>query len=267
MTSPEPRQSAFDDSPAIYDRARPEYPAALWDDLFAALRERRGTANPQIVEIGPGTGQATRALLDRGAHVTAIELGPALAAYLAEKFRDRAALRVVTGAFEEVPLEAGRWDAVVAATAFHWIDPAVRMRRPHDLLAPGGLLAVVDTNQVRSEVDRGFFDRTFSTYRKYRPDERVDPGRPPDLVPPIVDEMQASGLYEDVRLWRYRWDQRYDGAAYEDLLRSYSDMQRMAPAARDGLIAELRAMVEAEPDGHVVRPLVITLAVGRRPDL
>ena len=57
-----------------YDRARPGYPDAVFEDLFARL-----PARPTIVEVGPGTGQATRQLLARGARVTAVELGPAMA--------------------------------------------------------------------------------------------------------------------------------------------------------------------------------------------
>lgn len=271
MDQPE-RRSAFDSVPAIYDRARPEYPAALFDDLFAYLTvpsavrsdAHEARPHPEIIEVGPGTGQATRALLERGARVTAVELGPGLAAFLAAKYRGHPHLRVLTGAFEDVSLEAGQWDAIVSATAFHWIDRDERMSQPYALLAPGGVLAVIDTNQVRSEADRGFFDRSFPIYLRYRPTERNDEGLPPDVVPPIFDEMRDSGLFGDVRLWRYRWDQRYDGAAYEDLLRSYSDTQAMEPALRDGLIADLRAMVEAESGGYVVRPLVITLVAGRR---
>ncbi|MFA7248159.1 MAG: class I SAM-dependent methyltransferase [Dehalococcoidia bacterium] len=258
------RRSSFDDVPAIYDRARPEYPPALFDDLFAYLNERAARPQPAIIEVGPGTGQATHALLERGALVTAVELGPNMAEYLAAKYAGRSGLRVLTGAFEDAPLEPGRWDAVFAATAYHWVDRAERMRRPHALLVPGGVLAVVDTNQVRSEADRGFFERSHPIYLKYRPGEPMGQGLPLDLVPPIFDEMCESGLFEDVRLWRYRWDQRYDADEYADLVMSYSDAQNMEPGPRAGLIADLRAMVAAEPGGCVVRPLVITLAAGRR---
>ncbi len=258
------KQSAFDSVPEIYDRARPLYPAELFDDLFTYLRERRDTQRPEIVEVGPGTGQATQALLGRGALVTAVELGPSLAAFLAEKYRTNHDLRVVTGAFESVPLAEGTWDAVVSATAYHWVEPAARMERPYALLGPGGVLAVIDTNQVASDVDRGFFDRSHPIYEKHRPGEPRGVGLPIEVVPPILLQMQDSALFEDLRLWRYRWDQTYTGAEYADLLMSYSNTQDMEPGPRAGLVADLRAMVEAEPGGTVTRPLVITLTAGRR---
>ena len=258
------RPSAFDEVPEIYDRARPEYPAALFDDFFTYLRAKRDVEHPAIVEVGPGTGQATRALLDRGARVTAVELGPSLAAFLARKYEANPALEVVTGAFEQLPVEEGRWDAVVSATAYHWVNQVARMQRPNALLVPGGVLAVIDTNQVKSDVDRNFFFRSHPIYLKYRPGEQLHEGLPVDLVPPIYTQMQESGLFEDLQLWHYRWDQRYDADAYADLLLSYSNTQDMDPEPRAGLVADLRAMVAAEPDGVVIRPLVITLADGRR---
>ncbi|MCW2974924.1 MAG: methyltransferase, partial [Actinomycetia bacterium] len=64
-------RAPFDRVAELYDRARPTYPSDLIVDV-AAL-------GPRVLEIGPGTGQATRALAERGAQVTAVELGKSLA--------------------------------------------------------------------------------------------------------------------------------------------------------------------------------------------
>ena len=69
--------SWFDESPEIYERARPVYPEQLWDDLFARL-----PSSPLVLEIGPATVKATRALLSRRASVVACEPGRNLASYL-----------------------------------------------------------------------------------------------------------------------------------------------------------------------------------------
>ena len=258
MTSP------FDAVPEIYDRARPEYPPPLFDALWNTLPERGTPA--RVVEVGPGTGQATGALLARGAHVTAVELGPSLAAFLARKFRTQPNLTVVNASFEDAALADGAWDLVVSATAFHWIDPAVRMRKPHALLAPGGVLAIIDTTQVRSAADRGYFERSHPIYLRYWPDQPYRESPEPDVVPPIFEEMRASALFEDVRLHRYRWPQVYGADQYEDLVRSYSNTYDLAPEAREQFVREIHEMVATEEGGFVVRPLVITLVTGRRTD-
>jgi len=90
-------RSTFDEVPELYDRARPGYPAALFDDLIRDASLRPGS---RVVEIGPGTGQATRALAERGLAVTAVELGPGLAAVARRNLAGFPGVEVVTADLE-----------------------------------------------------------------------------------------------------------------------------------------------------------------------
>jgi len=269
MTEP-PRATeerlAFDQVPEAYDRVRPTYPEPLFDELFAYLRLEPQSASAAAVEIGPGTGKATRSLLERGASVTAVEIGAHLAEFLRTKLSPEfpGRLEVVNAPFEEVELPAGQYDLVVSATAFHWLDPAIRLRKCHELLRRGGALAIIDTNQIESDADRGFFERVLPIYEQYRPDERRVEVPGEDVVPQVHGEIAASGLFEDVALHRYRWDQTYSTWEYADLVRSYSNTQTMEPDPREALIADLCEVIDSEYGGSVVRPLVITLTLGRR---
>lgn len=251
--------SPFDGVPDIYDRVRPSYPARLFDDLFARLPEA-----PRVLEIGPGTGQATASLLDHGALVTAVELGPNLARFLAGKFGGLPRLEIINAAFEQVGLPQDNFDALVSATAFHWLDPDVRLVKAHSLLRPMGILCVVDTNQVRSPADRGYFARSQAIYERYLPGELVDdPPGPDEVRPAVIDELHVCPLFEDVQLLSYRWDQTYPTPAYADLVRSYSNTQAMGREAAEALIAELCALIDGEFHGYVVRPLVITAVTAK----
>jgi SAM-dependent methyltransferase len=251
--------SWFDESPETYDRARPSYPEPLWDELFNAL-----PPGPRVVEIGPATGKATASLLARRATIVACEPGPNLANYLRAKF-PTPGLTVLREPFESAALPGSAFDAVVAATAFHWVDPAVRLEKPHAILRPGGLLAVIDTNQVADPIDRGYFAASQPIYDRFFPGTPLDPTPPGrDVAPPILGELRASRLYEPATLFRYDWDQRYSTARYLDLVRSYSNSARLDPAARSAFLATLAAFIDAEFDGYVVRPLVITLCLAKR---
>ena len=255
----------FDEVAETYDRARPEYPREAFHELYRYLRSERPIMTPAVVEIGPGTGQATRALLALGARVTAVEIGPRLAQFMREKFASEEKLRVVASAFEEVDLPRKTYDIVFAATAFHWLDANVRVRKAVELLAPGGVLATLSTIQIQSEVDCGYFERTHAIYKRYRPDER-HPKLPTeeDAIPDDYEEFRSSGLLDDVIVRRYRWDQTYTADEYEQLVRSYSDTQTMDATAREGLLADLTDVIESEFGGRIVRPLVIGLTLGRR---
>src|SRR5437660_921275 len=104
---------------------------------------------PKNLEVGPGTGQATRDLLRRGAVLHAIEIGPAMAAKLRANLPS-AELRVTIGDFERVDVPDRSMDAVFSATAYHWVTPAAQLDRPATILKSGGVVAIVDLNQVDS---------------------------------------------------------------------------------------------------------------------
>ena len=254
--------SKFDDAAAAYTRVRPEYPPPLIDALFDLVPEHDPL---RTVEVGPATGQLTGALLGRGAHVTAVELGPSLAEHLARRFRRQPHLAVVNARFEDAPLAEGAWDLAVSATAYHWVTPEARMARPHALLVPGGILAIIDTVQIASPVDRGYFERSHPIYQRYWPEQGpYRPGPAADTDHPLAAEMRASGLFQDVTLQRWRWDEIYDVDRYEDLVRSYSNTNDLPPDVRERFIADIRAFVTTEEGSMVIRPRNAVLITGRR---
>ena len=119
-------RATFDGVAERYDAVRPTYPQAVVDDLVALTGLEPGRAD-RVLEIGCGTGQLTVDLARRGLDVTAVELGPALAAVARRNLAPFPNARVAVAAFEEYAV-AEPVDAVVAATSFHWIAPEVRLR-------------------------------------------------------------------------------------------------------------------------------------------
>lgn len=245
---------SFDEVAEVYDRIRPSYPAELFDDLFAML-----PAAPEIVEVGPGTGQATRGLLSRDAAVHAVEIGPALAAILRTNLpSDR--LRITVGDFEEVSLDAGSADAVFSATAYHWISPGAQLDRPAAALRPAGVVAIVDLIQVDSPDDAGFFAASQPIYERYGEGHTGAPAPPRDRVdPPIRATLQADDRFHSVAVRRYDWNQTYTATEYRLLMRSYSGTQMMEPGDRLGLLDDIESFVRDRFGGVVTRPLVVTL--------
>jgi SAM-dependent methyltransferase len=162
-------RSTFDQAAELYDRVRPRYPPALFDDLAELTGIGPGS---RVLEIGPGTGQATIPLAERGCQVVAVELGAHLAAVARRNLARFPAVEVVTAAFEAWPLPSEPFDLVLAATAFHWIDPAVRVDKAADALRPGGWLATIATHHVAGG-DESFFAEAQDCYICW------DPATPP----------------------------------------------------------------------------------------
>ena len=85
-----------------------------------------------------------------------------------------------------------------------------------------------------------------------------------DVVPEEYSEIAASPLFADAELLRYRWDQNYSAEGWAELMRSFSGTQMMADDARDAILRDMRAFIDAEFGGEIVRPLVITLTFAQR---
>ncbi len=255
---PQAWRAGFDEVADLYDRVRPGFPEELFDELAAAL-----PLSPAVVEVGPGTGQATKGLVARGARITAVELGAHLASVLA---RNLPTVEVVVGPFEEVDLAPGSFDAVVAANCYHWVSPEVRMSRPAALLRPDGHLALLALNQVASPADRGFFEEVHHVFSRHGLPGTYEPAPThEDLVPSFVDEIAASPDFIEPSVRLYRWDQRYTAQGYTELKRTDSNTRAMTdPRARDAMLAEVEALIESRYDGWIVRPLTASLVLARR---
>jgi SAM-dependent methyltransferase len=117
-----------------YERFRPGYPV----ELFELVRAYAGRPVPTALEIGAGTGKATRLFAERGIAVTATEPDGSMLAELRKHVP--ANVTTVQAAFEDVrPGE--RYGLVYAAAALHWTNPAGRWSRIAALLEPGGVFA------------------------------------------------------------------------------------------------------------------------------
>jgi SAM-dependent methyltransferase len=245
---------SFDLAAEIYDEIRPSYPAAVYDRLFALL-----PPCPKILEVGPGTGQATRDLLRRGAVVHAIEIGPAMAARLRANLPSDD-LRVTVGDFERVDIPERRMDAVFSATAYHWLTPAAQLDRPATILKAGGVLAIVDLNQVSSPDDDGFFDAVQPIYEHYGQGHTGPPvPERASVSSAIRHSLSQDRRFVDVEVHGYDWNQTYTAAAYRKLMLSYSGTQMMNPRDRAALLDDIEAFIKARFNGQITRPLVVTL--------
>lgn len=141
-----------------YAAYRPTYPAEIYDRLVEAI----GAPRRHAIDLGAGTGQATGDLLARFERVTAVEPDAAMAALI----RPDARLEVRVEAAEDAVFRDGAADAVVAATALHWMDQDMMVRRAAGWLRPGGgLLAfaygpakVVSPAAAEHEILRRYHD-------------------------------------------------------------------------------------------------------------
>lgn len=130
----------FNEIAGEYDRHRPSYPNALIDQACEVAGI--GPGDP-VLEIGCGTGQLTRSLLDRGLRVIALEPGEQLLARARDQLQDAGEVQFVNARLEDASLPRGHYRAVFCASAIHWVDPDVSWRKAADALVDGGTLGLV----------------------------------------------------------------------------------------------------------------------------
>jgi SAM-dependent methyltransferase len=244
-----------------YDRARPTYPAALMADLRSLAGIRVGS---WVLEIGCGTGQLTLPLAEMGCALVALDIGPDLAALTRRKLAGYPAACVVVAAFEDWPLPRQPFDAVVAATAFHWLDPAVRVQKAAQALRPGGVLALIATHHIAGG-DEPFFAEVQACYQKWDPTTPAACRRPAAAaIPQDSQELDQSGLFGPVTFRRYPWEQTYTTAAYRDLLLTFSGPLALAAKARQGLLDCIAGLMDSRYGGRITKRYLTELRLAQR---
>jgi SAM-dependent methyltransferase len=225
-----------------------------------------------VLEIGPGTGQATGRLLDSGATITAVELGAELAALLQAKHKGRP-LTVEIGAFEEVTLEPEGFDIVAAATSFHWVPADLGLRRCADLLRPGGWLALWWTFFGDPERPDPFRDALNPIFEELAPSLlETFPGaafqagpRPYALdVEDRIGEIAATGRFGAVRYEIVSWTGRHTPAEIRAMFASFSPCLALAPADRTAVLDALEDLAAGPFGGLVERPYLTPIYLAQR---
>ncbi len=160
----------------------------------------------------------------------------------------------------------GGFGLVFAATAWHWIDPAVKYRKAWSLLRPGGHLAFWTATHVFPESGGDpFFAEIQDVY------DEIGSGMPagwvsptPATLPDSRAEIEASGLFADVAVRRFDWEVRYTADEYIRLLETFSSNLSMEAWQRDRLYGEIRRRLALRPDGLLRRHWGTVLNVARR---
>jgi SAM-dependent methyltransferase len=232
----------------------------VFDDLADIAGLRPGA---RVLEIGSGTGQATLPLAERNYHVTAIELGPNLAAVARRKLAGFPNVAVIVAAFEDWLLPAEPFDAVVSATAFHWLDPSMRVTKAADALRPSGVLATIATHHINGGDSQFFFD-VQDCYRRWVPgsaDIRLPTAAE---IPADSAELEHSGRFEPPTFRRYEWEQSYSAREYLDLLSTYSDHRGLEESVRRHLLECISQLILERYGGWIRKRYLNELRIAPR---
>ncbi|AYB31672.1 class I SAM-dependent methyltransferase [Chryseolinea soli] len=260
MTDHHSLRHTFNEAASLYHEARPRYP----DDLFSALIDSTEiSGGAKLLEIGPGTGQATKPLAEKGFDITAIELGEALAEIAKYELRDYENIQIIKGAFEEIPLPAASFDLVFAATSFHWIDPSLKFIKTHEVLKPKGHLAIIHTHHISDERGDRFFKVSQPIFDRY---DFTDKHRKPEL--PKSKDLQADAI--DERLFRLINFKRfpvvitYSAKSFVQLLGTFSNHLAATKEVQHAFFEEIENLIHDKFQGKIDKHFSMSLTVAEK---
>jgi len=233
------RARSFDRRAAQYDDVRPSYPEAAIDEI---LRFGGLTSGMRALEVGSGTGKATRLMLARGLVVTALEPGAELVR-VARAVCD-GPVSFVNQRWEDWPLERGCYDLVFAGQSFHWVDQDRGYTKAGDALRAGGTLALfwnrtrVVATPLQAQLDR-LYEEMAPGLQELTPEVLVVVERA------IADRIVSTGLFDEPRRPGFAWSERLATDHYVRLLETYSAHAALPDAQRERLLDRVARLVDA----------------------
>ena len=231
------RRLSFGSVAEEYERFRPGYS----DDLVGLIIGRATGTVRRAIEIGAGTGKATRVFARAGIEVTATEPDSSMLAVLR---RECAGLpvRAELKAYEDVIPEGEPFDLLYAAAALHWTRPEGRWERAAALLRPGGVVASFGGSIEIGDADLAAME--LSAVQPYLPGHHIDPpSAGADGLDWPGDELLASDRFTDVRQQTVprRMIMQRDG--YLRHLNTISAYRMLADADRAAIFARLAELL------------------------
>jgi SAM-dependent methyltransferase len=239
----------------LYDRTRPRYPDALVAAIVTA------SPGPDILDVGSGTGIAARQFQAAGCNVLGVEPDARMA-----DFARQTGVTTEIARFEDWDPAGRQFDAVIAAQAWHWVDPIAGAERAAQALRPAGRLAVFwNAAQVPSELAEAFA----AVYREVLPDLPFNPWARPALDSYLTmaglaaDGMRRSDGFSEPEQWRFDWEHDYTRLDWLAQVPTTGGHNRLPPGQLEAILAGMGAVIDAAAESVTVQYAAVVVTAAR----
>jgi SAM-dependent methyltransferase len=238
-----------------YDRTRPRYPGALVERIIA------GSPGLDVLDVGTGTGIAARQFQAAGCKVLGVEPDARMAAP-AREF----GVEVEMATFEDWDPAGRSFDTIIAAQAWHWIDPIAGAAKAAKALRPGGRLAVFwNAFQPPPELAEAFS----AVYRRAVPDSPISrlgvagPDSYGALSAKAADGIRQAGAFGEPEEWRFAWDRPYTRDEWLDQLPTFGGHNLFPRATLEEIVTGVGAAIDAVGGGFTMRYIAVVVTAER----
>ena len=258
-------EGTFDTVVSKYEKMRPGYAPELYQTIFdyAPIGE-----DSRVVEVGSGSGQATKPVLDTGCQLTAVEYGENLSELLKENFKEYPNLTVMTGKFEDMTFAENAYDLVFSATAFHWIPEETGYRKVFSMLRQGGAFARFANHPCISRKDTALAQAIEAAYDKYYysyyPEKKR--GTSAEYTAEQFEKTaNIAGKYgfTDIQSHIFYRERVFTADEYIQLLGTYSDHIAIEKGVREEFFSSIKEAINAN-GGRLVISDTLDLQLARK---
>ena len=224
----------FDTIPEKFDKYRVHYSP----DLFAKFIDMAHiTPSSSVLELGPGTGQATDPILDTGCDYNAIEIGDNFCGVLNRKYGDRKNFTLIHDDFITHDFGGQRFDLVYSAATIQWIPEAIAFTKTFELLKPGGTLAMMLTRGDYQTPNEALYEKIQGIYAElFKPETSYTHGG-------FRYENATAYGYTDFRKREFHGERRMDADTYVAFCGTHCDHIVIPEPTRSRFFGELRQAV------------------------
>ncbi len=251
-------KNTFDDIVGLYNYARPGYPQELFEEIITYSGIN---SSSRTLEVGAGTGQATTFFANHNYKITALEIGRKQVSYLTQKYKKYPNVCVNRQKFEDIPSDP-RFDLIIAASSFHWIDETIRYKKAYAILNDRGTLAQFWHMHPVQKFSGGIFDEINAVYNIYFKGKKFYEDS--DLRHLILKRMHQLTTYnfKDVSFYKYKYEHTYSVAEYTALLSTYSYVRSLADQKKEFLDCIYKCI---EKQGGMIHiPTIIHLYLAKK---
>lgn len=245
----------FDTIPEQFDKHRRRYCPELFDRL---IRTTGLDESKTVLEIGPGTGQASQPILHTGCDYHAIELGEHLAAKMSEKFGHLPNFHMVVDDFITHDFGTQQFDVILSAATIQWIPEEIAFQKTFRLLKPGGFLVMITAGGDYRSPNEELYQKIQQVYSAHF--------KPTVEYPHRGFRYRAATEYgyEDFQHLKFQTEKVFTADEYVAFTGTHCDHLVLPEEHRDAFFHGLRQAILDAGD-RLVSPETHSLMIARKP--
>ncbi|WP_017655119.1 class I SAM-dependent methyltransferase [Fortiea contorta] len=242
----EQRKNWYSPAAAAYNQARPHYPQEVIDQVVQIAQL---SAESKILEVGCGPGTATVAFAQLGCAMISLEPNPDFFQLAQQNCQPYPHVEIQNTSFEEWTPEFLKFDAVLAASSFHWISPTIGYPKAANALKDSGSIILLWNKELQPSYE--VYQRLSEIYQRHAPllDRYEDEKTQDDILQKLGNMSIDSGQFQDLIGGKITVELTYSVDKYLTLLNTYSPYIKLDADTKKLLFADLRDCIESNFGG------------------